>query len=300
MMWVGIGLVVVWLGLQFKTSRADGTVVKVHPYRQMMPYIMQGRNESLVYYDDAIDAEAMEAFLAKHKDEHQCHVTHAVVAAVSIGLAEQGRMNQFVSGRRLYKRKQRQLTFSMKRKKLDNTAKLSVVKLDMENGETFSGLITRINGQIKEERSGKKTYMDKELDLFTLVPRPLMNACVKLFKWLDYVNLLPYNAFIKGDGMYTSCFIANLGSLGMAPAYHHLYEWGNCPLFLMVGKTEERAVVRDGEIVVRRILPLRWSYDERIDDGLSTSYGMAAVKRVLEDPETWLTLDAPLNHTPAS
>ncbi len=299
MTWIIIAIAV-YIALQFKTGRKDGEIVKVHPYRQMMPYIMPGRNESIVYYDDFIEADALLEYIKNHKDDLGADIVACTVAAVGIGLAEQPRMNQFVSGRRLYRRRHRQITFSMKRKKLNKAAKLAVVKLEMNDGETFRDLVGRINGQIKEERSDKKTYMDKELQLFTLVPRPVLNFFVAFFKWLDYYNLLPYDAFIKSDGMYTSAFIANLGSLGMKAAYHHLYEWGNCPLFLMVGKIEERPVVEDGAVVGKKILHLRWSYDERIDDGLSSSYGMAAVKRVLEDPEQWLAPDAPLNHNAAS
>jgi hypothetical protein len=79
-------------------------------------------------------------------------------------------------------------------------------------------------------------------------------------------------------------FIANLGSVGMGPGYHHLYEWGNCPIFMMVGQIEEKSVVRDGQIVARPIVHFRWSYDERIDDGIGARLGFTAVNRVLEDP----------------
>ena len=65
---------------------------------------------------------------------------------------------------------------------------------------------------------------------------------------------------------------------------------------VLVGDQSDR---RDGALAVRKILHLRWSYDERIDDGLSSRYGMDAVKRVLEDPERWLTPEAPLSHRPA-
>ena len=37
-----------------------------------------------------------------------------------------------------------------------------------------------------------------------------------LLRVLDYFNLLPA-FFIEGDGMYTSIFVANLGSVGMDP-----------------------------------------------------------------------------------
>ena len=40
--------------------RADGDLVKnIHPYRQLMPFIMPGRNESVCYYDDYVRAEPM-------------------------------------------------------------------------------------------------------------------------------------------------------------------------------------------------------------------------------------------------
>ena len=283
-MWITLGIIVaVFILLNLKKTRADGQLLKVHPYRKMMPFIMKGRNESIVYYDDAVDATQLLEFVKNGRESFHLDVTHCLVAAVFKGLEKNTSMNHFVSGRRLYERNSRFISFSMKRQKKNKKAKLAVVKLE-DQEETFQALCERIQGTINVERSDKKTYMDKELDLFNMLPRPALNWGVKFFQMLDYYNLLPYDAFIKGDTMYTSVFIANLGSLGMKAAYHHLYEWGNCPLFMMVGKIEDRAVVVDGEIVVRPILPIRWSYDERIDDGLSSAYGMATVKHALENP----------------
>lgn len=270
-----------------KTSRPDGVFKQVHPYRRMMFYIMPTRNESVVYFDDYIDAEPLLDYLEEANERLSAHITHAVVAAVAIGLAENPTMNRFVVGKRLYDRKERYITFSMKRKKLDKKAKLSAVKLPMLEGETFTGLCQRIQGQIKVERSGKKTYADKEFNLLDALPRPVLAAAVAFLRGLDARNLLP-GGFIANDPMYTSVFVANLGSLHMGAGYHHLYEWGTCPLFLMVGKIEERAVVRDGAVVARKQLHIRYSYDERIDDGLSARFGIEAVNRVLSDPRRWL------------
>jgi hypothetical protein len=214
-------------------------------------------------------------------------VTHCLVAASSIGLADNPSMNRFVMGGRMYRRRGRWLTFSMKRKKLDKAAKLAVVKLEMKDGESFEELCARIDAEISTNRSGEKTYADKEFALFNALPRSVLRVAVPLLRFLDDRNLLP-GFFIEGDGMYTSMFIANLGSVGMAPGFHHLYEWGNCPLFLMAGKIEQRPVVADGQVVARPTLHLRFSYDERIDDGLTASYGIAAVARVLEDPARYL------------
>ncbi|HMV68275.1 MAG TPA: 2-oxo acid dehydrogenase subunit E2 [Myxococcota bacterium] len=277
---------------QLKTGRSDGDLVNIHPYRRMMFYIMPGRNESVVYFDRAVRAERLEAYIEQAREAFGANMTHVLTAAVGIGLGENPKMNQFVVGRRLYARRGRWVTFSMKRQKLNKQAKLSAVKMEMQDGETFRELVTRINGQVQHERSGERTDSDKEFDILNLLPRPGLNLAANLLRALDYYNLMPA-FFIKGDGMYTSAFIANLGSVGMGAGYHHLYEYGTCPLFIMVGQVEERPVVEDGKVVVGRVLPIRFSYDERIADGLTARFGIESVARVLEDPFHWLGCLAP-------
>ena len=88
--------------------------------------------------------------------------------------------------------------------------------------------------------------------------------------------------------MYTSIFIANLGTLKMDAGFHHLYEYGTCSLFVMVGQISEEPVVVDGEVVIRPMISLRFTYDERIDDGLNARFGVDALARVLSEPERWL------------
>jgi hypothetical protein len=196
-------------------------------------------------------------------------------------------MNRFIAGRRMYTRNGRYLTFSLKRARMDREAQISTVKLKMLDGETFKELVTRINGGISEERSGKKTAGDKEMDLFNFFPRPVLRFAAAFINTLDYFNLMP-GFFIETDPLYTSIFVANLGSLGMGPGYHHLFEYGTCPLFIMVGKLEERVIAKDGQPVVRPMLHLRFTYDERIEDGLNAKYGIDRMVEILEDPGKFL------------
>jgi len=279
-------------------QRVDGTLIpNVHPYRRLMAHIMPTRNESVVYFDTFARVGELKRYLAAANTKfypqgpdasttssgERVDITHCLVAAGAIGLAENPKMNRFVAGRRLYARNGRFLTFSMKRQKLGRDAKLSAVKLEVKPGETFRQLVERMNGHVHVERSDKKTSADKEFDLFNRLPRAALDVAVSAFKALDHWNVLP-RFFIEGDGMYTSMFIANLGSLGMSAGYHHLYEWGNCPLFMMVGQIEKRPLVVGDAVVPTEVLPIRWSYDERIDDGLNARFGIESVNRALENP----------------
>jgi pyruvate/2-oxoglutarate dehydrogenase complex dihydrolipoamide acyltransferase (E2) component len=47
-------------------------------------------------------------------------------------------------------------------------------------------------------------------------------------------------------------------------------------------------VVENGQIVAGKVLNVRYSYDERIDDGLSTRRAILRVHEILTDPGTHL------------
>lgn len=286
--YVVIVLFVLWIAINMKTSRADGTLIRAtHKYRKMMPFLMRGRNESVVYFDSYINAEPVLAYIEKARPHFHIDLTHCVVAAGAIGFHENPKMNRFVAGRRLYQRNGVHVTFSMKREKLNREAKVVISKLESPPNECFRDFAERMGGTIAVERSDAKTYVDKELDILMLLPRPVLRCFLAIARSLDYWGMLP-KSFIDGDAMFTSIVIANLGSLNMGAGYHHLYEWGTASLFAMVGKIEEKAVVENGEIVIRKMLHIRYSYDERIDDGLNARFGIDAVARVLGDPETYL------------
>ena len=72
-----------------------------------------------------------------------------------------------------------------------------------------------------------------------------------------------------------------LGGLGATPIINH-------PEVAIIGvhKAEERAVVRDGAIVVRRMMNLSGSFDHRIVDGYNGAQMMQTLKQMLEHPAT--------------
>ena len=102
----------------------------------------------------------------------------------------------------------------------------------------------------------------------------------KLIRREHLSQMLP-GSLIAHDPLYTSMFVANLGSVGIEAAFHHLYEWGNCPFFAALGKTREVATTQGP----RQVVLVRYSFDERIDDGLSCAHGLELVKQRVEHPE---------------
>jgi pyruvate dehydrogenase E2 component (dihydrolipoamide acetyltransferase) len=54
---------------------------------------------------------------------------------------------------------------------------------------------------------------------------------------------------------------------------------------LGIGRIEEKPVVRDGKVVIRRILPLSLSFDHRVVDGAEAARFLQTVIARLEDPD---------------
>jgi pyruvate/2-oxoglutarate dehydrogenase complex dihydrolipoamide acyltransferase (E2) component len=82
-----------------------------------------------------------------------------------------------------------------------------------------------------------------------------------------------------------SLFIANLGSIDLDAGFHHLYEYGNIPILIMAGRSKEEVVVGPGgNPVVRPMMTLRYSFDERIEDGLYGARALEIMKRIIQDP----------------
>ena len=55
-----------------------------------------------------------------------------------------------------------------------------------------------------------------------------------------------------------------------------------------MGRIVEKPVVLNGKVVVRKILPIHWSFEERIDDGLNARDGIRTISQILTNPEKYL------------
>jgi hypothetical protein len=268
--------------------RRDGTLAKVPPYRRMMPFLMRQRNESIVLFEQQLDMSRAQPWLEAWHARTGQHATafHLVLHAIARVLHDRPHLNRFVAGRRIYDRRGVFMTFAAKKAFRDD-APLATVKRAFVPGESFAGMVEALNADIQVARSDAISKVDRELSVLLRLPGFLLAASVALLRWLDGLGLAP-RALIGDDPMYTSAFVANLGSLQIDAAYHHLYEYGNCPLFCTVGRLAPAPVVVGGAIEIRPSLVLRYSYDERIEDGFYAASALARVRGWIEDPGSWI------------
>jgi hypothetical protein len=264
--------------------RSDGTLVRNLPkLRRFMPFVSPRRNDSLFYYGHEIEVDAALAFLERENQQRppdkQLTLFHLYLRSVALGLHDTPEVDRFIAGGRIYQRKTASLTFSAM-KELQRGSVLLTVKRAFPPGETLHGMVDRVLDSLVSRRSGKKTQADKEIDLALYLPSFLIRAGMKLLNWGNALGVLP-KSMMDDDPLFTSLFVANMGSIGMETGHHHLWEYGTCSGFCVMGKIRTRP---DGS----RYVICSYTWDERVADGLATSFALNAFKERVENPEKLL------------
>lgn len=271
-------------------SRRRGTdrdvTATVPPYRRIMPYLFSGRNESAVYSEFTLDLS--EALLLLDELNRNCPheeritIFHLFLRATALAITRCPRVNRYIAGRRFYERKGVTISFTAK-KSFDDDAPLIVIKLPFPVEETLETMVERVQTRLNLDRSGRKSYTDRELQMVLAFPRCFINFFIRVVRWADYFNMLP-EAFRRNDPMFASIFVANLGSLGLEAAWHHLYEYGSIPFFVTLGKVTEHLRVRDGVPTVFTGMLVRVTVDERIEDGYYINKALDLVIDYFKEP----------------
>jgi pyruvate/2-oxoglutarate dehydrogenase complex dihydrolipoamide acyltransferase (E2) component len=269
-------------------ERSDGASIEgLGNLRRMMPYLMPTRNEAYVLLAQEIDSAPTRALAdrlnAERSPDRPVTQFHMLLRGLTKVFAEFPRMNRFVVGGRHYDRDGIWIAFSAKMR-LDANAPVFARKMRFAPEETLLEMVDRIFEVLDEGRSGRESASDREVHAILRLPGPLRRLVVRIGRWLDAAGLLP-QAMIDNDPLYASAFVANLGSVGLDAAYHHLFEHGTTPIFLTMGRVHRAPYVRDdGSVASREVFELKFTFDERTEDGFYAARGLERLKHLLEHP----------------
>ena len=253
-----------------------------------MPYVMRTRNESAVYFEQRIDVRNAEQFVRAFNVAHpetRTTLFQVIMWAARQGLVEYPALNRFVAGGRHYQRDGIWISYSAKQR-MKTGAPLLVLKREFPPDETFGAMVGAVGDQLHSAKfGGAKSTVDSELGLVLALPGFLRRLVFAAYRSLEALGMFP-SAFIDSDPLYATLFLTDLGSLGMDPAYHHLYEYGTIGIFGAVGRARTELVgdPNTGRMERQRVAAVRWSFDERVEDGLYAGYGLKQVKKLIEDP----------------
>ncbi len=254
-------------------------------FNAIFPFIMKGRNESIAYYPVVVDAENLLAFIeAKKGTDEEITIFEAILLALVRILRERPTLNRYIIGRRLYQRRDVELSFVARRQYTLDSSETNVF-VSVRPDDDAEAALRKVRGEIRTAKSGEQKSDEGLIELFLRLPRSVLQLAVNLLSIWDFYVDTP--AFLRGvDPLRCSAYVANLGSVGMGAAYHHLFEWGTCSLFVTIGQVKPTVVVgEDGNPAVRRTVELKIALDERIADGYYDARALELFDTYLNHPE---------------
>lgn len=263
-------------------KRPDGTQIRdLSRVRAFMPFVSPRRNDANVLFKTEIEVDEALAFIERFNEgrdpERQATLFHLYLRSLALVMRDRPSINRFVAGGRLWQRNHVAITFAAKQS-LEDGAPLKTVKRIFPEEESLADMVDAITGSVRRRRSGEVTQSDKEINLALLFPVFVTRIIVWLLDRANHLHLLP-KSVIDEDPLFTSVFVANLGSVGLDAGYHHLWEYGTCSHFAVVGRIHPRA---DG----KRVINVLYNYDERVEDGLYAATTLSLIKERVEKPES--------------
>ena len=200
--------------------------------------------------------------------------------------AEYPAIMRFLSGQKVYQRMKVTLKMVVK-KELKVGSPETIISVDLDPHDTADDVYRKFDEQMQAANASDEldSGFDKLAGLINLIPGVVLKFVIWLLKTLDYFGLLP-KMLTDLSPFHGSLFITSMGSLGIPPIYHHLYDFGNIPVFIAFGaKRTEYGVDSEGKVVKNKYLDYTGVTDERIVDGQYYASAFKKLRSLMLHPE---------------
>ena len=269
-------------------DRIDGRRVRTAPaMEQITAYFMPNRNGANNMFSESVEITELERYVRRKRREGLPNfgMSHVIMAAYVRTVAKYPALNRFIAGQKIYSRGEDIALCMTVKKEMRSDAPDSVIKVHLHPTDTAADVYRKFHAQVEEAKDEmENTTADNTASYFMMIPSLILKFVMWLLKTLDYFGLVP--AFLlEVSPFHGSVYFTSMGSLGIKPVYHHLYDFGTVPAFCAFGRKRRAEEIKDGEIVERKYVDLKFNLDERICDGFYYANVIKYFLRLLGHPE---------------
>lgn len=270
-------------------DRCDGRRVRtLSAMTKVIPYIMKHRSDAQNTFADSLSILKTEKFCREKVKEGKKNfsILHVILASYVRMISQRPALNRFVAGQKIYSRGDEIIINMAIKREMKIDAPDTMIKVKFSPTDTIDDVYEKFNKVVTETlAAGETTNFDNVTKILSFFPGFVFRATVKLLFFLDYYGLIP-KFLLNVSPFHGSMIITSMGSLGIRPIYHHLYNFGTLPVFLSYGATQtEYKVLPDGSVEKQKFVELKAVTDERICDGYYYASCFKLLKRFIENPE---------------
>ncbi|MCP4298944.1 MAG: hypothetical protein GY783_00015 [Gammaproteobacteria bacterium] len=256
------------------------------PWRVTSAAIYTTPTDSRVYGTLDIDVTNAKRFLEKKRAEGvkvtMTHLATAVLArAVAFDVPE---MNCFIRRGAVVGRERLDVMVPVS---VGGDAGVTAAIIKDAHARTVSSIAQEIRDKASSGRSGDEIKAAQNKYLLNRIPWPFRRLAFRFLKWITVDMGIEIKALGLSAHSFGSFVVSDIGSFGLNTGMTALMPAAKVPAVIVLGKVEEKPVVRNGEIVIRTVLPLTGTFDHRIVDGMQIGKLARGIKRNFRKPE-WL------------
>ena len=275
-------------------DRKDGRRVReLNPITRVANYIMPNRNGASNSIRERVEITEIERYIRAKRREGLTGfgMTEVFLAAYVRIIARYPAANRFLSGQTIYSRDE-DIQFCMViKKEMTKEAPDTVIKLHLNPHDTAKEVYEKFHAAVEEvHNTPLNSTLDNVARYLNYIPGLVLKFLIWLLKTLDYFDKLP-KFLLEVSPFHGSVFFTSMASLGIPAIVHHLYDFGNLPVFCAFGtKTRAREADAEGNVSERKYMSYTFNIDERIVDGFYYAEALKQFNRLLRNPER---LDTP-------
>jgi pyruvate dehydrogenase E2 component (dihydrolipoamide acetyltransferase) len=230
-----------------------------------------------------IEAAAVIAFIERARASgHRVTPTHLVGRAVAHALDAVPDLNVRIRGGRAYPRPSIDVLFVTAVRSGHDLSGVKIVDVPSKPAIVVADELTRRSSAMKR---GDDRDFARTKRVTDRVPPWLLRRMLQLGALLTEDLGLDLPRLGLGRAPFGSAMVTNVGAFGLPQGFVPLAWMYDVPLLVLVGELCERAVVDDGRVVARRVLPITATIDHRYVDGWHVGRAMQAFREYLAAPE---------------
>lgn len=264
---------------------------EVSAFRILAAITWDAPTDPTIYGMTDIDVSKLGPWLEKKREQtgQKLTYTHAVARAMAMVMRQYPGLNCMIRRGQIWQRRD-----------VDVFLQVAVPseKAGQVQGADLSGALIRqadtkrievIGKELADKAAKIRARQDPELakikgGISKLPPR-MAKWLMRFLVWLNMDWGIDLRKFDVPDDPFGSLMVTSLGMHGIRYAYAPLFTNARSVGVILVGGVYDAAVVRDGQIVIRPLLPLSLAADHRVIDGFQASILAREAIKLLENPE---------------
>ena len=164
-------------------------------------------------------------------------------------------------------------------------ADLTGVLIEGADEKDLDAIADAIHEGARSARRGEGAEaLDRSKRAFQVLPPALLGPLLRLVRHLSYEWNLDLSRWGVPRDPFGSAIVTSVGMLGIQEAYGPLPPFAGASLLVAVGAVEDRVVVHDGEIAIRKRMRVTATFDHRFVDAYQGAKLGRAFRERMERP----------------